>query len=130
MPIRGEYASFINDTLTYRIAANIPYETILPEYLTGDIERQALKYKVENINLTTNNMIASKYKADAFLHSKISVIKHGAGSTITVSMKLIDLKSNQIFATSRNESKALFSENRTLTRLINLTANEIVSSLN
>lgn len=129
MPVTGMYGEMANRKLTYKLAGNIRYKTILPEYLTADVEKEMHKYRGKNANLSLNTVIAKKYNADAFLHTQLSITEELIGSKITVFVKIIDTKNNQIFAMSKNESVVYFNERKQVEELISRTLDEIIVAL-
>jgi hypothetical protein len=125
MPVDGKYGDIANRKLTYQLSSIMLYESILPEFLIGDIELEIRKRGIDKGNLALYKILANKYKADAFLHTKISIHEQGIGSKATVFMKIIDTASNQVFAMSQNEGSSYFNEESLVEELIDETLEEM-----
>lgn len=125
MPVIGKYSKLANRKLTYQLASKIRLESILPEYMTGDIELEIRKRRLDGANLALHNIIANKYNADALLHTSIVTKDDAIGSRFTVFMKVIDIKTSQVFAMSKKESDSYFSDESVVEDLIDEALEEI-----
>ncbi len=126
MPFSGQHDLIANDELTAGLSLNREFDFIIPDFLVGDVMKHSDERSLEDIDGNSLYIIAKKYGADAFVFGSVRTYNESIGHRASVTIKVVDTKTSQVFTMLTNEGSTLSADEESLIKeLVNESAQEI-----